>query len=64
MTLTKIAEVKQAFVDAIKRCKIIGVDFIEIHAIQGYLLHNFYSPVSNERTDKYGGSFETVSASS
>lgn len=58
MTLAKIAEVKQAFVDAIKRCKAIGFDFIEIHGAHGYLLHNFYSPVSNERTDKYGGSFE------
>ena len=58
MTLAKIVEVKHAFVDAIKRCKTIGFDFIEIHGAYGYLLHNFYSPVSNERTDTYGGSFE------
>ena len=58
MPSEKIAELKQAFVDAIKRCKIIGFDFIEIHAAHGYLLHNFYSPVSNKRTDEYGGSFE------
>lgn len=58
MTSEKIDEVKQAFVDAIKRCKTIGFDFIEIHGAHGYLLHNFYSPVSNKRTDKYGGSFE------
>jgi len=58
MTYEKIAEVKQAIVDAIKRCKTIGFDFIEIHGAHGYLLHNFYSPLSNNRTDEYGGSFE------
>ena len=58
MTPENIVEVKQAFVDAIKRCKIIGFDFIEIHGAHGYLLHNFYSSVSNKRTDEYGGSFE------
>ncbi|CAL1694981.1 unnamed protein product [Somion occarium] len=50
--------VEDAFVKAIERCKIIGFDFIEIHAAHGYLLHNFLSPLSNNRADKYGGSFE------
>lgn len=34
------------------------LDVIELHFAHGYLLHNFFSPVSNQRTDKYGGSFE------
>jgi 2,4-dienoyl-CoA reductase-like NADH-dependent reductase (Old Yellow Enzyme family) len=34
------------------------VDFIEIHGAHGYLIHSFYSPISNNRTDKYGGSLE------
>ena len=58
MTLAKIVEVKHAFVDAIRHCKMIGFDLIEIHGADGYLLHNFYSPVSNKCTDKYGESFE------
>ncbi|KAF8676819.1 NADH flavin oxidoreductase [Rhizoctonia solani] len=48
----------KAYVDAVERCKKIGFDFIEIHGAHGYLLHSFYSPISNNRTDKYGGSLE------
>ncbi|GBE77697.1 Putative NADPH dehydrogenase [Sparassis crispa] len=50
--------VEDAFVKAIERCKAIGFDFIEIHAAHGYLLHEFVSPLSNTRTDSYGGSLE------
>jgi len=50
--------IEQAFVDAVRRCKEIGFDFIEVHAAHGYLLHSFYSPLSNNRTDDYGGSLE------
>jgi 2,4-dienoyl-CoA reductase-like NADH-dependent reductase (Old Yellow Enzyme family) len=46
------------YVNAVKRVKAIGYDVIEIHAAHGYLLHQFYSPLSNNRTDEYGGSFE------
>ena len=42
----------------LKRAVKAGFDVIEIHNAHGYLLHNFISPVSNKRTDRYGGSFE------
>ncbi|KAI8627954.1 hypothetical protein F5Y19DRAFT_440524 [Xylariaceae sp. FL1651] len=58
MTLDDIKELKQAFVDACKRAVTAGFDVIEIHSAHGYLLHSFLSPVSNRRTDQYGGSFE------
>lgn len=47
-----------AFVEAAKRAKTIGYDVLELHAAHGYLLHQFFSPLSNQRTDHYGGSFE------
>lgn len=53
-----IEKVKQDFVNAAKRVKTIGYDVLEIHAAHGYLLHQFYSPLSNQRKDQYGGSFE------
>jgi len=58
MTLDEIAEVKQQFADAARRSEAAGFRFIEIHGAHGYLLHQFYSPLSNTRTDEYGGSFE------
>jgi 2,4-dienoyl-CoA reductase-like NADH-dependent reductase (Old Yellow Enzyme family) len=47
-----------AFVVAAQRSERIGVDGIELHAAHGYLLHEFLSPIANQRTDEYGGSFE------
>ena len=58
LTLEGIQQVISAFVDAAKRAVTAGFDVIEIHNAHGYLLHNFISPVSNKRTDQYGGSFE------
>jgi len=58
MTKEDIETVKTAFGSSIKRALTAGFDAIEIHNAHGYLLHSFLSPVSNQRTDEYGGSFE------
>ncbi|KAK4508818.1 hypothetical protein PRZ48_002557 [Zasmidium cellare] len=58
MTLQDIEDFKKAFADAVHRSLKAGFDAIEIHNAHGYLLHEFISPVSNKRTDKYGGSWE------
>jgi 2,4-dienoyl-CoA reductase-like NADH-dependent reductase (Old Yellow Enzyme family) len=50
--------VRDDFVKAARRVVRIGLDGIEIHAAHGYLLHEFLSPLSNQRTDEYGGSLE------
>ncbi|ORY63219.1 uncharacterized protein BCR38DRAFT_516303 [Pseudomassariella vexata] len=56
-TLQDIEKFKQDWVSAVRRALKAGVDVIEVHAAHGYLLHEFYSPSSNHRTDAYGGSF-------
>jgi len=53
-----IAQVRDAFVQAAKRAAQIGFDTVQLHAAHGYLLHEFLSPLSNHRTDAYGGSLE------
>ncbi|HEY4665547.1 MAG TPA: NADH:flavin oxidoreductase/NADH oxidase [Comamonas sp.] len=57
-TLEDISHIKQAFVDAAVRSQQLGLDAIELHAAHGYLLHQFLSPLSNLRTDSYGGSLD------
>lgn len=54
----EIAGVVSAFADAAKRADAAGFDFVEVHGAHGYLLHEFLSPLANQRTDQYGGSFE------
>ncbi len=53
-----LAKVKADFVSATKRSERIGFDVVEMHGGHGYLLHQFLSPLSNQRNDKYGGSIE------
>ncbi len=58
MSVKRIAEVVDEFAQAARRCKTAGFDLVEIHAAHGYLLNQFLTPFSNQRTDAYGGSFE------
>ncbi|MFM9939015.1 MAG: NADH:flavin oxidoreductase/NADH oxidase [Hyphomicrobiaceae bacterium] len=58
MTLDEIERLKEAFVQAARRADRIGFDLIELHGAHGYLLNQFLSPISNTRTDKYGGNLE------
>jgi 2,4-dienoyl-CoA reductase-like NADH-dependent reductase (Old Yellow Enzyme family) len=53
-----LQRVVRAFVDATERARAAGFRMVEVHAAHGYLLHEFLSPLSNRRTDRYGGSFE------
>lgn len=58
MTVDDIAEVVEQFGEAAERADRADFDVIELHAAHGYLIHQFLSPLSNDRTDHYGGSFE------
>ena len=53
-----IEKVKEEFKNAAIRSLEAGFDIIEIHGAHGYLLHSFFSPISNQRTDEYGGSLK------
>jgi len=55
MSTDDLAEVGRDFAEAARRADAAGFDVVEIHAAHGYLLHEFLSPVSNTRTDAYGG---------
>jgi 2,4-dienoyl-CoA reductase-like NADH-dependent reductase (Old Yellow Enzyme family) len=58
LTTAQMAEITQAFVAAAQRADRMGIEAIEVHNAHGYLLHEFLSPLANQRTDAYGGSFE------
>lgn len=58
LTLAQMAQIRDAFVAAAQRAQRLGIDAIELHAAHGYLLHQFLSPLANQRDDAYGGSLE------
>jgi 2,4-dienoyl-CoA reductase-like NADH-dependent reductase (Old Yellow Enzyme family) len=58
MTTADISRVIGDFASAARRSVDAGYDFIELHMAHGYLVHQFLSPLSNSRTDEYGGSLE------
>ena len=53
-----LQRIVDAFVNSAKRAERLGIDGLELHGAHGYLLHQFLSPISNKRTDRYGGSLE------
>lgn len=57
LTQQQITLLIDQFVMAAKRSQALGLNGIELHAAHGYLIHQFLSPLSNSRTDQYGGSF-------
>lgn len=58
MTAADIARVQNDFVATAQRAWTAGFEWLELHAAHGYLFNEFLSPLTNQRTDKYGGSFE------
>ena len=54
----EMQQLKQRFVEATRDCIDIGADWLELHCAHGYLLSEFISPLTNKRTDEYGGSLE------
>lgn len=58
LSIQEIKGIQNLFVQAAERALTAGFEWLELHAAHGYLLHSFYSPISNQRTDDYGGSFD------
>jgi 2,4-dienoyl-CoA reductase-like NADH-dependent reductase (Old Yellow Enzyme family) len=58
LTVPEIHGIVRAFADAAQRALHGGFELLEVHAAHGYLAHEFLSPLSNRRTDEYGGSLE------
>jgi 2,4-dienoyl-CoA reductase-like NADH-dependent reductase (Old Yellow Enzyme family) len=57
LSKNEIVSVQASFRAAARRALAAGFEWLEIHGAHGYLIHNFYSPLSNQRQDEYGGSF-------
>jgi len=58
LTIAEIDDIEKKFVDGAYRTMLAGFDAVELHAAHGYLFTQFLSPISNRRTDLYGGSLE------
>lgn len=58
LTKSEIGSLVNGFVSGALKCKMAGMDGVELHGAHGYLIHQFLSPQSNRRTDGYGGCFE------
>ena len=58
MTRADMDRVKEDFINSTKAAEIAGFDWLELHAAHGYLLSSFISPITNRRSDEYGGSLE------
>jgi len=58
LSKAELKEMITAFVTAAERAARIGIQGVELHGAHGYLLHQFLSPIANQRSDEYGGSFE------
>ncbi len=58
LRIDEIRAIQDSFRLGAQRALDAGFEWLEIHAAHGYLLHSFYSPISNQRNDEYGGSFE------
>src|SRR5688572_4603961 len=58
MTIPEIEEIQRAYLDCARRCYRAGYDAVELHAANGYLFQQFFSPRINRREDRYGGSVE------
>ena len=53
-----IKNVKQKFINSTRLAKKLDIHCLELHMAHGYLLHQFFSPISNKRQDKYGGNLK------
>jgi 2,4-dienoyl-CoA reductase-like NADH-dependent reductase (Old Yellow Enzyme family) len=58
LAVTDIQEIQRKFVDSARRALEAGFRVLELHGAHGYLIHSFASPLSNQRTDQYGGGFD------
>jgi 2,4-dienoyl-CoA reductase-like NADH-dependent reductase (Old Yellow Enzyme family) len=58
LAIADIHELQTKFVDAARRALEAGFRVLELHAAHGYLIHTFFSPLSNQRSDQYGGGFD------